>query len=298
MEELFRLVSDAVAEVIRARLSVGNLFELRIRNNAPIRVGYGGGYFYLCENGITKDKSAAIVASGSEADNIVMRACERSLYTVTETLKSGYISVRGGIRVGVCWGAVCNGGVISAVKDFSSVNIRIPHEVLGCAASIVGKICNSDGIKSTVILSKPGGGKTTVLRDLCRLISDRGHNVLLCDEKYELASMYKGVPSLDVGCCTDVMSGADKPSVFRAGIAYMRPEVIMTDELFEEDIEAVTRAVHCGIAVIATAHAKDVTDFTMRLGAAVPTKVFEQFAVISETTRTISIYNADGEVVV
>lgn len=300
MDELYKLISDRCADTVRARLSLSNLYELRIRNGFPVRVGYGGGYYYLCPTGITRDISQAYIADKSEAESIVMRACEHSLYTVTETLKLGYISVPGGIRVGVCGSCVTVGGHISAVKNFSSVNIRLPHEVKGCASSLFGRVVGGDGIKSTLIISRPGGGKTTVLRDLCRLISDRGSNVLLCDEKYELASVIDSRPSLDVGMCTDVMSGADKSSVFKAGIAYMRPDVIMTDELFDADMDAVLRAVHCGIAVVATAHAADLNDLRTRPGFEniAASGAFSRYAVISAPpSRDITVFSGTGEAV-
>ncbi|MDE7463698.1 MAG: Flp pilus assembly complex ATPase component TadA [Clostridiales bacterium] len=294
MEEFFRLIPDKFAEVITARLAFDKINEVRIRNARPVRIGYDGTYYYLCRNGLTKDAEAAFVAADDEAESIVMRACERSLYTVTDTLRRGYVAVQGGIRIGVCGNGVAGNDGPSAIKDFSSVNIRLPHQVIGCAAGVHAKLMSS-GQCNVLLISPPGAGKTTVLRDLCRLISDRGSNVLLCDERYEIASCRKGIATLDVGKCTDIISGVDKREVFEIGIASMRPDVIVTDELFGRDIDALSRAVHCGVSVIATVHARDVRDFKAKAEYAdiVEKNIFSQYVEIADTpTRSVKLIGA------
>ncbi len=296
MEELYKLISDKYADVIRSWLAVDRLAELRIRNGAPIRVWYNGSNRYLCEKGVTDDPNAAFIAQSGEAESVVLRACDRSLYTVTESLKKGYISVGGGVRIGVCGSVVTSGEKATAVKDFTSVNIRIPHEIKGCASTLVSKVAGSR-IKNALIISPPGAGKTTVLRDLCRQISDRGYNVLLCDERYEIAACYKCAPTLDVGRCTDVISGADKSDAFRAAVAFMRPDVIFTDELFDGDIDGLLRAVHCGISVVCTAHARDYADLAQKpsYGAILGARIFDRIAVISDPPRRdMTVLDADG----
>ena len=295
MKELFKLISDKYAKVIESRLCLDRLCELRVRNGLPVRVWYNGTYFYLGENGITKEAREAFIAGDGEAEEIILRACDRSLYTVTETLKRGYIPVGGGIRIGVCGSVVLSGDAVSAVKDFTSVNIRIPHAVNGCASTLIPKIAGSS-VKNTLIISSPGGGKTTVVRDLTRLISNKGFNVMLCDEKCEIASCYHGAPTLDVGQNTDVVSGLDKNTAFRIGIAFMRPDVIVTDELFDSDIDGLLRAVNSGISVICTAHAKDFSDLKRKRGydKVLSSRVFERIAVISTPRRDITVFDGDG----
>lgn len=298
MEEFFRIIPDNVAAVIESRLSVEKLSELRVRNGLPIGVCYGGKYYFLGPNGLTTDDGAAFRAGNNEAENIIMRACGRSLYTVTDTIRKGYISIGGGIRIGVCGTAVMNGDVVAAVKNFSSVNIRLPHEVRGAAHALFGAITSRGRVSNTLIISPPGAGKTTVLRDLCRMVSNGGCNVLLCDEKFELAAAVGGVPTLDVGNRTDIICGETKRRVFAVGIAYMRPDVIMTDELFEDDIEPLERAVHCGIAAVATVHARDVDDFLSKreYRAAIDARVFEYYAVLhGPPDHRITISSASAE---
>ncbi|MCH5350338.1 MAG: Flp pilus assembly complex ATPase component TadA [Clostridiales bacterium] len=291
MKELYKLIPDRYADIISSRLNRSKISEVRIRNTLPVRVCYGGVYYYLSANGISTDKQYALIAGEKEAEGVILRACEHSLYTIAETLKRGYIPVGGGIRVGVCGSNVLSGERTVSVKDFYAVNIRIPHEVINCAASLYYAVVANGGIKNTLIISPPGCGKTTVLRDLCRLISDSGRNVLLCDEKYELASCADGAPTLDVGCNTDVVSGADKPHALSLGIAYMRPDVIMTDELFPEDTDAVLQAIHSGISVISTVHARDCRDFTEKpeFERLVSSRAFSVFAVL-DRTMSLKVY--------
>lgn len=292
MEELSKLIPNHYAEAIRLRLSYERISELRIINKAPVRICYDGMYYFLCKTGITKEKTAAFVAGEREAEQVVMRACERSLYTVTDTLKRGYISVSGGLRVGVCGSGVMSGGEIAAVKDFGSVNIRIPHQIVGCASGLFAKVV-SGGLKNTLIISPPGVGKTTVLRDLCRLVSDHGYKVLLCDEKHEVAAVAGGAATLDVGFRTDIISGVDKRRVFEMGIANMSPQIIFADELFEGDLESVARAATCGVAVVATVHAKDIIELKQKQKwkTAIDNKVFRLYAVVSGAPmRAVTVY--------
>ncbi len=281
MEELFRLIPDEYATVIKMRLLGDKISELRIRNLAPVRICYGGVYYYLTPSGISKDRGEAFVASANAAENIVMCACEHSLYAVTETLKKGYVTVAGGIRVGVCGSGVMTGNVLTAVKEFSSVNIRLPHEIKGCSSALASRL--SAKLKNTLILAPPGCGKTTVLRDLCRQLSDRNINVLLCDERYEIAASMHGIPTLDVGVCTDVVSGIDKAKVMEIGIANMRPDVIIADELMSGDLRSIEHAATCGIAVVATVHAKDEHDLKGKreFEGVVADKLFYYCAVLS-----------------
>ncbi|MCH5165744.1 MAG: Flp pilus assembly complex ATPase component TadA [Clostridiales bacterium] len=297
MEELYRLIPDKYVAPIRSRLFYERISEVRIINGAPVRICYDGAYYFLCKSGITKDKSCAFVAEKNEAESVVMRACEHSLYTVTDTIKRGFVSVAGGLRIGVCGSGVMDGGELTAVKDFSSVNIRLPHEVTDCAAGLFAKVISGGSIKNTLIISPPAAGKTTMLRDLCRLVSNHGYCVLLCDEKYEIAAVSGGQPTLDVGCCTDVISGVDKRRVFETGVAHMRPDVIMADELMGNDLNMIVRASTCGIAVVATVHAYDYDDMLKKpyFKQAVENKVFTVFVTLSGAPRrTVTVREGDG----
>ena len=298
--QLYKLISDELADIISNRLNVEQLCEVRIRNGAPIAVRYDGAYYYVGKNGITRDIATAITADARDAEQVVLRACEHSLYTVNDTLKRGFISVRGGVRIGVCGSGVTADGKVLAVKDYASVNIRIPHEVKGCASGLFGRVFEHNALQSTLILSPPGAGKTTMLRDLCRLLSERGLCVLLCDEKYELAAAVHGVPTLDVGRNTDVASGMSKRTVFESGIAHMRPDAIIADELFGADADIAAQATTCGISVVATAHARSVDDLKNKREYfdILNSGVFRRFAVLADApNRTVSVFDGEGRAV-
>lgn len=292
MEELYKLIPTQYAQVIRSRLSTDKLCEVRLRNNKPVGVCYDGKYRYLCATGLTKAADESFVAPYNACENVVMQACEHSLYTVNDTVCNGYIAVAGGIRIGVCGSAIFDGEKIKTIKDFSSVNIRLPHQVYGCASALYLAVKSANGVYNTLIASEPGGGKTTYLRDLTRLISDNGLNVALCDEKYELAAVVNGSPTLDVGVNTDVICGMDKHRCFEMGVAYLRPHVIMADELFAPDMEFVLRAVRCGVSVVATVHACDIRELNKKpeLKPLIDAGVFERYCVIAN--RRARVYDS------
>ena len=227
------------------KLDKSRVYEIRLRPSG-VSVNYGGKFFRLSENGIS---SQGYVVTRSEIEEIVLKASEYSLYAVNEQLKNGFLTVGDGIRIGVC-GQVVDG---KTIKNFSSLNVRFPHEIKGCAEKVIGHVAKPKGCYSTVIVSPPGQGKTTLLRDLIRQLSNAGNNVLLVDERYELAGEEL---SLDVGANTDVISGASKDFAFNQGIRYMRPDVIAADEIMSEnDVDSLYKAYLGGVSIIATAHA-------------------------------------------
>lgn len=197
-------------------------------------------------------------------------ATEFSRYAAAETLREGYLSVRGGFRVGLCGTAVMKDGINTNLKNFSSAVIRIAREKPGIADSVAPQLFRNGDFANTLILSPPGGGKTTLLRDLVRRLSEGvgeygPRRVSLIDERGEVAVMYRGEPQMNVGPHTDVLDACPKalgiPIVLRA----MNPQIIAVDEItLRDDLRAVSMAAGCGVRLLATIHADNVEELRQK----------------------------------
>jgi stage III sporulation protein AA len=146
----------------------------------------------------------------SDTQRIFRAVCENSVYAFSEDIRQGFVTIRGGRRVRITGRAVMEGGRIENFREISSVNIRVAHEVIGAANYIIEDVVTPGGIVNTLLVAPPMGGKTTVLRDLARQISDMGIKTAIADERGELAALFRGVPQNNVGVQTDVIENAPK----------------------------------------------------------------------------------------
>lgn len=212
---------------------------------------------------------------------ILQHVCSYSFYAYEEELKRGYLTAPGGHRIGVAGQAVLSeNGQVRSLKNISFLNIRVAHECKGAADGILEGVYRGGNVRNVLILSEPGGGKTTLLRDLVRQISDgcsygRGRSVGVVDERSEIAGCYQGKPQLDVGMRTDVMDGCPKMAGMMMLLRSMAPEVLAVDELgSREELEVLKGAAACGCRVLATAHGNSLEDLVKRFG--IEDKVFRQ----------------------
>ena len=252
---------DFLTEELKAALRHVNLnrvYELRVRAAKPVVINFGGEYTFLGRHGTTSYRTEAMDATFADVESIVYRASEYSVYSVTEQLRQGFLTGAGGERIGLAGIVVYENGVPFTVKEITSLNIRVPHDVRGCG-DLIFRQCFREGTRSMLLLSAPGRGKTTILRDLARSLSeDKIVNILINDERNEITAAYRDF-SLDTGAFCDVIRYSYKRDALTAAVRCLRPDIVVTDELVsEEETDAVASCIRGGIHVLASAHCKDI----------------------------------------
>ena len=283
---LRKLLPDELYNLITSLVDESMIFEIRIRNKAPICLNVNGEYRLISSSGFARGLSDAWVATEQIIDYILARATNSSYYSVGNQIRHGFVTFDGGIRIGICGETVVDEKGVKTIKNISSLNIRIPHEIRNCALTAMNFIA-SNGIKNTLLIAPPGAGKTTFLRDIARTMSQtKGiKNVLVVDERYEIAAAHSGYPSMDVGPFTDVISGCSKEYGLREGLRSLKPNVVICDELATyEDLLAVSEAMSSGVKVIASAHAFDHVELSKKsqFAEVFKKKLFQRYVVISE----------------
>lgn len=263
---LEKILPPAVRDTVLS-LSLDKLCEIRLRSGGAVTVYYGGRYGYITPRGLSDAYDNAVVLQAKDIERVLLLCCDRSLYAVNDRICDGYITLAQGIRVGIAGETVWDGAHLKTVKNFTALCVRIPHEVRGCADALLPALRCGDGYHSTLLVSPPGAGKTTLLRELARQAAGAKKicNVLVADERDEIAAAADGRPTLDVGRNADVMGGCTKEYAFLRGIRSLRPDVIVTDELCsKEDLRAVMNAVAGGVCVFASVHAGNHADLARK----------------------------------
>lgn len=205
----------------------------------------------------------------ADLDGVLEIATRASAHTALERVRRGFVTVRGGHRIGLCGTAAVEGGQIRTLRCLSSLNIRVARSVAGAAKDAVPLLRTGNTVCSALILAPPGAGKTTLLRDLIRALSDGEGGPPLrvgaADERGEIAALWEGKPELDVGRQTDVIDGCSKAAGLEMLLRGMNPQVLAADEITSpEDIAAAAQAAGCGVPLLATAHGRSVRDLTAR----------------------------------
>lgn len=265
----FDFVSNFMAPNIRLRLAAlddsvkRSVFEVRIKAGAPIMLSIGS----ECVPVSTRThESEPYTVTAEDMRRTFEFVTGSSLHTVLHELRGGFVTISGGHRVGVCGKVVMENGEVSTIRDISSLNFRIAHQVTGCADEVIKEIAGGGRVKSTIIISPPSCGKTTMLRDIARQLSNgveslgfSGVKVGVVDERSEICAMYRGVMQNDVGMRTDVLDSCPKHIGINLMLRSMSPNVIITDELLtDRDVDAVMTAHNTGVAVIASVHGESV----------------------------------------
>jgi len=239
-----------------------------------------------------------------DIDSVLEIATKASSYAVRQAVCAGYITIDGGHRIGICGEAVYESGKMLGFREISSLNIRIARERKGISDKIMGKVCDGD-FRSTLLISPPGAGKTTLLRDLVRNLSngfgeDPGYRISLVDERCEIASVCGGMPQMDVGRKTDVITSCTKADAVLMMLRAMNPEIIAVDEITDpEDAKAIEKAANCGVKIIASAHGNSLEEIRKRplYKSILDMRIFENLIIIrrSGTLRTYEVVRLEAD---
>jgi len=261
------------AEVARRLLEVDTeafekATEIRLRADKPLILRVGGRDFGIGGGGrLTPVRLDGFCPAFEDISETMERISQYSFYAFEAELSMGYITLPGGHRVGVCGQAVVENGGVRSWRYISGLNIRLAHSVIGCANEVLPIIVQKNELLHTMIISPPGFGKTTLLRDIIRQISggEGGLTVGLADERSEVAGCFRGVPQNDLGLRTDVIDGCPKAIGMNMLLRSMSPDVIIADEIGRAaEVEVITDIVNAGVRLICTAHGGSIADLQGR----------------------------------
>lgn len=286
--------------LIEADLDYEKLYEIRLRVGRPLLINYDGGECFLRQKG---EESYFVTAE--DLKETLEYVTGYSLYAYEEEIRQGFISVQGGHRVGVTGKVILDSGRIRGMKYISCINVRLSHQIKGCADEVMPYIRNEEWTAHTLIISPPRCGKTTLLRDIIRQLSNGkegipGLTVGVVDERSELAGCYQGIPQNDLGVRTDILDGCPKSEGMEMLIRSMSPHVVAVDELGkEEDFKAVEDVIYCGCKLLATVHGNSLESIMEQplFHRLLEARVFERYIVLEKRERAgmiAGIYDREG----
>lgn len=234
-------------KLVRLPSGAGQLCEIRLRAGRSAAAVMSDGRMLRCSEKLTRE----------DIEACFQELCRHSVHSFAREIAEGYITLSGGHRAGFCGTAVIQDGRLVTLRDISAINLRIAHEVKGCAEELYRRVF-SDGLRSLLIAGKPMSGKTTVLRDLARLLGERRKTALI-DCRSELAACCNGTPSLDVGENTDVLTGYPRNDGIMIALRTLSPDIILCDEISGET-DTLRHCLSCGVKLCATIHADSLAE--------------------------------------
>lgn len=282
-----------------------DLQEIRLRCNLPVILLIKHREFFLSDTGeITSHLEDAHRTIATELEHIINHVCNYSIYAYEDEMKQGYLTIPGGHRIGIAGQVVLEHNEVKSMKNISCLNIRISHQIKEVSTNLLSKLYSYGDFLNTIIISPPGCGKTTMLRDIIRQVSNgnsyaKGKTVGLVDERSEIAGSYMGIAQNDVGIRTDVLDGCPKAIGMMMLIRSMSPQIIAVDELGnKEDIIALQQAICSGSKLVVTIHGYSILDIQkkMFLRELLDLQIFERFIILEKVNNRCNVqavYNQD-----
>lgn len=263
-----------------------SIHEIRLRTGRPVGVVSFGKEKFVTEKGsLTEHPDLCRKLVREDLEYSFRAVCDYSIHSYKREISEGFITLEGGNRVGICGSAVTEDGMVTALKYVSGLNFRIAGQALGCAEEVCRLF--DDGLCSVLIIGPPMSGKTTIIRDMCRILG-KSHRVSVIDERGEIGAVYQGVPQNDVGELTDVFDGYPKATGIMTAVRVMSPEVIVCDEIgSSEDCYALLSSANTGVNIIASVHGRDLAGVSRRkyLGEIIENGIFERYVMLGSGGR-------------
>jgi len=277
-----------LAPNLRTLIQNGNLGleleEIRLRLARPLMVKHQEGFIFLNAIGQPCQAEQGYYVTQDDIQRTVQIITRNSWYAFEDEIRSGYLTLPGGHRVGIGGRAVLENGKLKTVKYISSLNFRMAKEIIGAADAVLPHIAalHQREVYSTLIVSPPGCGKTTLLRDITRQVANLGFQVVVVDERSEIGSCCEGIPQLDVGKQTDILDGYPKAVGISHAVRALGPEVVVTDEIgHPNDALSLAELARCGVKVFATCHGSSLAQIKAKSWAVDSLKVFEVIVILS-----------------
>lgn len=290
METLLKMMPIAMREGLGqlSQEEQAQLQEIHLRVRQPILLKIKGKEYGLSPQGLCELRQSMPMTEKGLKD-LLQYMSDFSLYALEDELRQGYMTLPGGHRVGLVGKVVLEQNKVKTLRYISGMNIRIAHEVMGCSQSVMPYLVSKTGVYHTLIISPPGCGKTTLLRDVIRQLSEGYHGygpytVGVVDERSEIAACYMGVPQNHMGCRTDVLDGCPKVEGMRMLLRAMSPQVIAVDEIGKaEDLEALREMLSAGVSLLCSVHGRDEKECLRRegLGDMLTEGLFERVIILS-----------------
>ncbi|MFA8993873.1 stage III sporulation protein AA [Clostridioides difficile] len=294
-DEIINSLSTTIREKVE-KVSNNNLNieEIRLRSQKPLILNANSKDYFYNQKTMTLDlnQQNSYVVTREDVEQTFQIICKYSIHSFMDDIKKGFITLRGGHRVGLVGKAIVEDGQVKNIKHISSLNIRVSREIIGCSDKILSHIIKGKNqINNTLIISPPQCGKTTLIRDIVRNLSNgnedygfKGLKVALVDERNEIAGAYLGVPQMDVGIRTDIIETCPKDLGITMLLRSMSPNVIVTDEIgSEKEIKALYTALNGGIGLITTVHGDSIEDIQNRkeLNRLLDKELFKKVIILS-----------------